>query len=443
MPDVERLSPEELTEAWAALSDEERTQGFVMLSHEEAEEFLSHLSARDLRELISALPEEAGREWLRRLPPDDVADIIQEAPEKEQPELLALLDDAGRHEARKLLQYDEDDAGGLMTPRFARLRQDMTVGEAIEYLRKLKSRTAELIYYAYVVDHQERLVGVVSFRELVISPPQTRLHEVMTTDVVTVPVDMDQEEVSRIFAHEDLLCLPIVDAGGRMVGIVTADDIIDVVEEEATEDMHKMGGTEALEAPYLQVRVVEMLKARGPWLVALLLLGFLTVEAMGRFEGALRGVAMLGLFVPLIISCGGNTGAQAATLVVRAMALEHVRLRDWVRVIRREVVMGLLLGSLLGGTGMVAALLWNWIWSRLGHARLGSDPVAGGVAVACSILCVVLWGTIAGSMLPFILRRLGADPASASAPLVATLVDASGLVIYFSVAGMILSGFGA
>jgi magnesium transporter len=434
----DNLAVDELTEAWAALSDEERVQGFVMLPREQAEEFLSHLTARDALELLSVLPEHEQKQWLRGLPPDDVTDIVQELPEDEQADILALLDERGRRETQELLEYDEDDAGGLMTPRFARLRADMTVSRAIEYLRHQKSQNAEMIYYAYVVDAAERLVGVVSFRELVISPPDQRVSELMTTDVVKIPDEMDQEEVSRIFAHEDLLCLPVVDERDRIVGIITADDIVDVVEEEATEDMHKIGGSEALDAPYLQVTTREMLQKRAGWLLVLLLLGFFTVQAMSQFENQLAEMVVLGLFVPLIISCGGNTGSQAATIIVRAMALDEVRLRDWFRVMRRELLMGLGLGLLLGVTGMGAALLWN-LFAR----RLGVDPFPTAIAIACSILCVVMWGTIAGSMLPFLLRRSGADPASASAPLVATIVDASGLVIYFSVATLVLRGMAA
>ncbi len=437
----EKLGPQELNEAWPALSDEERLQGFRMLTAEEAEEFLSHLPAHDAVDLISELPEVQKRHWLRLLPPDDVVDIIQELPEEKQGDILRLLDANARRETSALLEYEEDEAGGLMTPRFARLRAEMTVTEAIEYLRRQRSENVELVYYAYVVDSDERLVGVVSFRELVISSPDAKVSELMTTDVVKIPDDMDQEEVSRIFAHEDLLCLPVVDEHGRMMGIVTADDVFDVAQEEATEDIHKMGGTEALDEPYLQVNLLDMLKKRSGWLVGLMLLGFLTVEAMGQFKSQLEsGLAVLTLFIPLIISCGGNTGSQASTFIVRAMALGEVRPRDWGRVIRREIAMGLSLGAMLATTGMLAAMLWeaaSGMWGEAG--RFGDNvPAHVALAVALSILCIVLWGTIAGSMLPFLLRRVGADPASASAPLVATIVDATGLVIYFTVGGIVL-----
>lgn len=436
--EVTKLAPEELSEAWPALSDEDRVQGFGLLTDEEAEDFLSHLRAGDAVELVRALPEAEQRRLLRTTPPDDVADMLSETPEEDRPALLALLPATARAEARELLEYDEDEAGHIMTPRYARLQADMTANDAIEYLRRQRSEHAEIIYYAYVVDTEDHLLGVVSFRELVMSSPQRRIRDLMTTDIVKIPDEMDQEEASRIFAHEDLYCLPVVDAEGRMKGIVTADDIVDVVEEEATEDMHKLGGSEALEEPYLQATLFEMLRKRGVWLIILLLLGFLTVEAMSRFSARLQDLVVLSIFVPLIISCGGNTGSQASTLVVRAMALGEVRLRDWWRVMRREFLIGSALGLTLGVTGLIAAIAWNAIWSSLNMPRMGENPIRAAIAIACSIWCVVLWGTLAGSTLPFILRRLHADPASASAPLVATLVDSSGLVIYFTVASSIL-----
>jgi magnesium transporter len=442
--DLEKLSPDELIEAWPALSDEERQQGFSMLTHEEAENFISHLSAQNAIDLITTLPEPDQRQWLRLLPPDDVADLVQEAPEEEREDLLLLLDKKAELETRALLEYDEDDAGGLMTPRFAKLRADMTASEAIRYLRAQASQNAELIYYGFVVDRDDRLVGVVSFRELVISPPERHLRELMTTDIVKVPEDMDQEEVSRIFRNADLICLPVIDAEGRIKGIVTGDDIVDVVDEEATEDMHRMGGIEVVEGPYLHAGIFELLRKRGIWLVILLLLGFFTVEAMEQFKHTLATeLKVLLSFIPLIISCGGNTGSQAATLAVRAMALGEVRLRDWARVVRREIVMGLGLGAMLAATGIVAALLWNAMLGG-GEAgpRMGDAPFHVAFAVGASILCIVLWGTLAGSLLPFGLRAVGLDPASASAPLVATIVDATGLVIYFVVAGEILRTLG-
>jgi magnesium transporter len=440
-PEVEKLSPEELHEAWPALSDEERQQGFVLLSPEEAEEFVSHLSARDAVELISQFPKDAQRRWLRLLPPDDIADIIQEAPEEKRGAILELLDGAARNEVRALLAYAEDVAGGLMNPRYARLRADMTVTEALAYLRAQKKHNAELIYYGYVVEGDHRLVGVVSFRELVTAPPNRTIRELMTTDLVTVPDTMDQEAVSHVFAHHDLYCIPVVDPEGHMKGIVTADDIVDVVKEEATEDMQKIGGSEALAAPYLDVSLPHLVRKRALWLAALFIGESMTATAIAFFEEQIARAVVLALFIPLIISSGGNSGSQASTLVIRAMALGEVRLRDWWRVIRREIASGAALGSVLGSIGLVRVLLWEELHRALkGTPLYGEHFVLVALTVACSVLGCVLWGTIAGSMLPFVLRSLRLDPASASAPFVATLVDVTGVVIYFSVASLILRG---
>ena len=286
-----------------------------------------------------------------------------------------------------------------------------------------------------MLDAQQHLLGVVSFRELFAAPGDKKIQEVMRTDVVTVSDQMNQEAVSQLFAHHDLIALPVVDAEGRMKGIVTVDDIVDVVQEEATEDIHKIGGMEALDGPYLQIGFAHMVKKRAGWLSALFLGEMLTATAMGYYEHAIERAVVLALFIPLIISSGGNSGSQASTLVIRAMALGEVRLRDWWRVVRREIFAGLVLGTILGVIGLTRILLWP---TRV--QVYGEHYLLVGLTVAVSLVGVVLFGTIAGSMLPFILRRLGFDPASASAPFVATLVDVSGLIIYFTVASFILYG---
>jgi len=429
------LSHEELYEAWPALSSEERLDGFVLLAYADAEVLFFELDARDQADLILDLPEPQQRLWMRLLDPDDVADVVQEAAEEQHQKLLNLLDAPTRQEVTALLAYAEDEAGGLMNPRYVRLRPEMSTDEAFSYVRRQTGQRIENIYYGYVLDGQQRLLGVVSLRQLFAAPRDKKVRDIMRTDLVTVPEQMDQEQVSHLIAQHDLMALPVVDDEGRMKGIVTVDDIVDVVQEEATEDMHKIGGTEALEAPYLQIALPQMLKKRVGWLIALVLLGFLTVQAMARFEQQIAKALIVVLFVPLIISTGGNSGAQAATLVVRAMALDEVRLRDWWRVVRRELAVGLSLGAILGVVGLATTLTWQAVFESAGehHWVLAAT-------IACSILAVALWGTIAGSMLPFVLRRFGFDPASASAPLVATLVDASGLVIYFTIAAVVLRG---
>lgn len=373
--------------------------------------------------------------WLRLLAPDDTADVMQELPLEEREGFLALLDETTRTEVIALLSYAEDQAGGLMNPRYARVRPEMSVDEALSYLRRQARERLETIYYAYVLDAQQHLLGVISFRELFIAPKEKRVREVMQTDVVTVSEQMGQEAVSHVFAHHDLLALPVVDAEGHMKGIVTADDIVDVVQEEATEDIQKIGGMEALDAPYLQIGFAQMVKKRAGWLSALFLGEMLTATAMGYYEHEIERAVVLALFIPLIISSGGNSGSQASTLVIRAMALGEVRLRDWWRVVRRELVAGLVLGTILGLIGLARILLWPT------RAQVyGEHYLLVGCTVAVSLVGVVLFGTIAGSMLPFLLRRLGFDPASASAPFVATLVDVSGLIIYFTVASVLLYG---
>jgi magnesium transporter len=372
---------------------------------------------------------------MRLLPPDDAADVIQEAPEEERDGLLSLLDEPTRREVSALLAYAEDEAGGLMNPRYARLRPDMSADEAITYLRRQARERLETIYYVYVLDPAQRLLGVVSFRELFAASPGKSIRDIMHSDVITAREDMDQEALSRMFAEQDLLAIPVVDADGCVKGIVTVDDIVDVVQEEATEDIQKFGGMAALDAPYLDAGFWSMVRKRAGWLAVLFVGEMLTATAMGFFEHEIARAVVLALFVPLIISSGGNSGSQASTLVVRAMALGELRLRDWWRVIRRELAAGVALGTVLASIGFVRIVLWRAVFGVYGDHFL---LIA--LTVGTSLVGVVTFGTMAGSMLPLLLQRLGFDPASASAPFVATMVDVSGLVIYFTVASLILSG---
>jgi magnesium transporter len=431
----EALSADDLRDAWVLFAPEDRLLAFASLPRAEAEDFFFGLSAREQAELTLALPANERRSWIRLLPPDDVADVIQEAPPEEREGLLALLDHQTRLEVGALLAYAEDEAGGLMNPRFARVRPDMTVDEAISYLRRQARGHVETIYYAYALDENQRLDGVVTFRELFAASPDKRVKDVMKSEVVSVTDDMDQEAVSRFFKDHDLAAIPVVDRDGRMKGIVTVDDIVDVVEEEATEDIHKFGGMEALQAPYLNVGVLPMVRKRGGWLAALFVGEMLTTTAMAFYEDAIARAVVLATFLPLIISSGGNSGSQASTLVIRAMALGEVRLRDWWRVMRRELAAGAMLGGTLGIIGFGRVVLWE----KVGHVY-GEHYLGIALTVSASLVGVVLLGTLAGSLLPFLLRRAGLDPASASAPFVATLVDVAGVLIYFTAASAILTG---
>jgi magnesium transporter len=429
------LRATELTDAWDVLSVTERLEGLRLLGLDELEDLLLGLPTHDQVELFLAASRYEARAWMRLLPPDDLADVIQEADPADRPTLLDLLDGTVRKEVVGLLAYAEDDAGGLMNPRYARLRPEMRVDEAISYIRRQTREQVETVYYLYVLDAQQRLLGVVSFRDLLMAPPDRTVRDVMHTDIVTVHEEMDQEAVSALFAEHDFLAVPVVDDAGRMKGIVTIDDIVDVVREEATEDLQKFGGMTALETPYLETPLRDMLRKRGGWLSVLFVGELFTATAMAYFEHEIAQVVFLAVFIPLIISSGGNSGSQASTLVVRALSLGELGLRDWWRVVGREVTSGLALGGMLGALGFVRVLAWQAAFGTYGALSFGLA-----LTVACSLVGVVTFGSLAGSMLPLVLKRVGFDPAVASAPLVATLVDVSGIVIYFAAASLFLLG---
>jgi len=439
-----------LLEVWSGLSAEERTEAFLTLPPAEAEPFFLGRSPLGHAQLLLGLPEGLKRLWIRMLAPDDVVDALQLLDADGRPPLLALLDVATRHEVQALMAYVEDEAGGLMSPRFARVRPEMSVDEALSYLRRQARGQAdhnddvapresraplETIYCVYVLDPQQHLLGVVSFRELFGAASKQRVSDIMRRDFVSVAPETDQEQVAQLFAREGLLAIPVVDAERVIKGIITVDDIVDVVQAEATEDVQKAGGLEALDRPYLQMEFWRLVLKRAGWLAILFVGEMLTASAMGAYEAEIKHAVVLALFVPLIISSGGNSGSQASTLIIRAMALGEVRLRDWARILRRELLVGLALGAILALIGILRISIWGEFFGSYGaHFMLIA------LTVGISLVAIVMWGTLSGAMLPFLLRRVGLDPASASAPFVATLVDVSGLVIYFSVAEVVLGG---
>ncbi|MBC7743358.1 MAG: magnesium transporter [Bdellovibrionaceae bacterium] len=425
----------EAQDVWSQLTHDQRKAKFLSFNRTDAEELFLNLSPADQLELISEMNTLEMRSWFRLLAPDDAADLIQEVDSDKKEDFLSLLDPQTKREVSALLAYAEDEAGGLMNSRFIRLRPNMMVDEAISYIRIQAKTQVEIVYYSYVLDPEQKLVGVVSFRELFASAPNKKVDEIMHTDIVKISVDLDQETIGQIFSKQDLMALPVIDAENKMVGIVTFDDVAQAVQEEATEDIHKIGAVESLDAPYLQISLAQMIKKRGGWLMILFVGEMFTASALGYYEDEIQRAVVLSMFLPLIISSGGNSGSQASTLIVRAMALGEVRLKDWWRVFVREVATGLSLGAVLGTIGMLRIYFWPWKEQMYGiHYGLIA------VTVACSVLGVVLWGTISGSMLPFILRRFKLDPASASAPAVATIVDVTGLIIYFTVANLFLKG---
>lgn len=424
-----------LLEHWSAFSPFERRQRFARLQRTDAEELFLNLKANDQANLIAEISPLEKRSWVRMLAPDDIADLIQEMDLDDKDSMLSLLDAQSKREVTALLAYSEDKAGGLMSSRFIRLRPQMSVDEAISYMR-IQSRTqVETIYYAYVIDADQNLLGVVSFRELFGTPSGKRIADIMKTDLVKVPVGLDQEQVAKLFSQNNFMALPVIDEWNHIKGIVTFDDIASVLQEEATEDIQKIGGVEALDAPYMNTPFFELFRKRVGWLIILFFSEMFTATAMGFFKYEIERAVVLVLFIPLIISSGGNSGSQASTLLIRAIALGEVRLRDWLRVLGREIGIGLCMGIVLGLVGALRIIFWPGA-----EATYGEHYVSLGLAIFVSMIGVVLWGTVTGSMLPFILRRLKLDPATASAPFVATLVDVTGIVIYFSVASYFLSG---
>jgi magnesium transporter len=425
---------DDLLDQWPHLRKSQRVQAFEALPREYMDNFFLDLDAKAQAELVLALPEGERRLYVRLLAPDDAADLIQESPPREREYLMGLMDDMTRQDANALLHYREDVAGGLMNPRFARLRPEETIDEAITYLRQQLS-DVETIYYAYVLDDHQKLLGVVSLKDLVRADRSKTVADVMTTSIRKVSDVTDQKEIAHLLTTHGIRSVPVVDAQGCMKGIVTDDDVIDVLREMDTRDIQKVGGMEALDGPYLETGFLAMLKKRAGWLVILFLGEMLTATAMTHYEHQIAEAVVLALFIPLLISSGGNSGSQATTLIIRAMALGEVRLRDWFRVIRRELIAGVALGLLLGSIGFLRIVIWQAV-----SPIYGEYYMLVAATIFFSLLGVVTFGTIAGSMLPFILRRVGLDPASASAPFVATLVDVTGLIIYFNVARIILTG---
>lgn len=439
---VDPSDPMSLLNHWEQISLSQRLEYFSNLPRASAVELFLSLSPSDQFQLIKDYTLSEKRMWVRLLAPDDAADLIQVAQddsksnaESIKDDFLSLLDPQTKREVNVLLAYAEDNAGGIMSSRFIRLRPYMNVDEAISYIRLQAKTQVETIYYAYVLNAEQKLMGVVSFRELFASSPQKKVEEIMITDTVQISVDLDQEQIAQVFFKHDLMAIPVIDKEDKMVGIVTFDDVATVVQEEATEDIHKLGAVETLDAPYLQISFSEMLKKRAGWLMILFLGEMFTATALGYYEHELQKAVVLAMFLPLIISSGGNSGSQASTLIIRAMALGEVKLKDWWRVLARELATGLVLGLILGAIGAIRILLWPWK-----ESLYGPHYQAIAITVSVSVIGCVLWGTISGSMLPFFLRKVKLDPASASAPAVATIVDVTGVIIYFTVANLILSG---
>jgi len=387
-------------------------------------------------ELITLMPRTVAAKLLAGVSADRLADVFRQVKEPHCSELLDLLDPGTRVNIRRLLEYPKDTAGSIMTTEFASVPSTYTVGQTLDYIRHVES-SRETVYAIYVLDPlSKKLVKTITLRRLITGDPEAQVLSVAGPGrLITATPLMDREDVARLISKYDLLAVPVVDHG-RVIGIVTVDDVIDAIVQESTEDVQKFGGMAAINEPYMEVGFWQMMKKRGGWLCALFLSEMLTASAMQGYEGELEKAIVLTLFIPLIMSSGGNSGSQATSLLIRALALRELEIKDWWHVALREVPNGLALGTMLGLVGIVRISLWQY----LGFYDYGEHWLLIALTVGVALIGIVLFGSLTGSMLPFILQRIGFDPASASAPFVATLVDVTGLVIYFTVASIILRG---
>lgn len=372
---------------------------------------------------------------LNELPPDDRTDFLEELPSNAVRELIKLLDNEERKITLSLLGYPENSVGRLMTPDYVYVYESNTVQQVLDTVRRV-GKNSETIDVIYVINEKGELLDDIRIREFILASPEKRVKELMDNRVISLNAYQDQEEAAEVFKMNNRVALPVVSNSNKLLGIITIDDILWVASEEFSEDMQKIGGTQALEQPYLEMPLFSLFRKRVGWLVVLFLGELLTASAMKYFEAEIGRALVLVLFIPLIISSGGNSGSQASTLIIQAMAVGEITIQDWWRVLRREIFSGLLLGSVLGIIGFLRIFVWHSISPQL----YGIHWIPIGVTVGVTLLGVVLWGTLCGSMLPMVLKKLGADPAVSSAPFVATLVDVTGLIIYFTVALLILTG---
>ena len=432
--------PADVAEVIVDMPENEQVVVFRILPHELAADVFEYLEVEAQQQLLKAMANEQVVGILNEMSPDDRTALLEEMPSAAARQLIKLLTPEERRVATALLGYPEGSVGRLMTPDFIAVHDDWTVKEVLDHVRE-NGQDSETLNVIYVVDARGKLIDDLRIREFLLKPLEIKVSEIRDQNFVELNVTDSQENALNIFRKYDRTALPVVDNSGVLVGIVTTDDMLDVAEEEATEDIQKFGGMEALEDPYMRVPVLSMVKKRAPWLMILLVGEMLTATAMAYYEEEIAKAVVLAVFLPMIISSGGNSGSQASTLIIRAMALGEVTLRDWWRVMRRELSAGLLLGLCLGALGTARVVIWSMIGERYLHRAIYGEHWGHVAAtVGITLVGVVLWGSVSGSMLPFALRRVGLDPATSSAPFVATLVDVTGVIIYFSIALFIMRG---
>jgi len=427
--------PADVADVILDLPEDEQVIIFRVLPAALAADVFEYIGIEEQQNLLHAMAHEQVATILNEMSPDDRTALLEELPSEAARKLIKLLTPEERRVAQSLLGYPEGSVGRLMTPDFIAVHEDWTVQQVLDFVREF-GRDSETLNFIYVVDDHNKLIDDVRIREFLLRPLPTKVSEIRDQSFAALKVNDTEEEALNQFRKYDRAALPVVDSSGVLVGIVTSDDMLDVAEEVATEDIQKLGGMEALDEPYTTIPFLRMVKKRATWLILLFLGEMLTATAMQGYNSEIERAAILAMFLPLIISSGGNSGSQATTLVIRAMALGELTLRDWFRVVRKELVSGLSLGLILGTIGFFRISLWQYL-----HIfDYGQYHSLVAITVGVALVGVVMWGTISGAMLPFLLRRCGLDPAASSAPFVATLVDVTGLIIYFNVALLILRG---
>jgi magnesium transporter len=427
--------PADVAEVILDVPEDEQVIIFRVLPHALAADVFEYLDVESQQKLLRAMAHEQVAAILNEMAPDDRTALLEELPSAAARQLIKLLTPEERHVAQSLLGYPEGSVGRLMTPDFIAVPDDWTVQQVLHFVRE-HGQDSETLNVIYVVDDRGKLIDDIRMREFLLKPLTVKVSDIRDQTFVALNVCDSQQDALNVFRKYDRTALPVVDSSGVLVGIVTVDDMLDVAEKEATEDIQKLGGMEALDEPYTTIPFLRMVKKRATWLVILFLGEMLTATAMQGYNSEIEKAAILAMFLPLIISSGGNSGSQATTLVIRAMALGELRLGDWFRVVRKELLSGLSLGLILGTIGFFRITLWQYL-----HIfDYGKYHWLVALTVGAALVGVVLWGTLSGALLPFLLRRCGLDPAASSAPFVATLVDVTGLVIYFNVALFILRG---
>jgi magnesium transporter len=420
---LESLRTPDRAELFSELDDEEQIKLLPNLKPADSADILEELENEDAAELVEALPTETIIPIIEEMEPDEVADLLGDLDPTQAETILASLEDP--EEIRPLLLHPDDSAGGLMTSEFLILRRRMTAAEALQAIRQWNPET-EASYYLFVVDQFRHLVGVVNMRQLIVAQPDTLIADIMDPDVISVPVGTDQEECSRIMSRYDLLALPVVDARHVLLGVITVDDVIDILEDEATEDIQRLGGAQPLDRPYLDTGIFAIMGKRVGWLLLLFVTESLTGTVLRHFQDELQAVVALAFFVPLLIGTGGNAGSQTTSTIIRALAVGDIDLGDALRSLSHEVGIGLLLGLGMGVVAFLRALAW------------GTTP-AMALTVSLAIFTIVIWATSLGAVLPLLAARLRIDPTVVSGPVMSTLVDATGLFIYFTIARVVLN----